>query len=247
MRFLSLALVVACSGSNPSSPPPAPPPPGVAAADATPAVPAREQFAPLPYTADQIRAGSPAGRVIPFRLEVPGKPTSMQVITFVSSDDQGAEIEVAHRDDKGRPTGDAKRQRATWGELAQHGAFPRAATTIEEGVADTPAGKFPSKIYIVKQGDEVSHFYFAVDRPGPPVLAYTEKAGTRTMTSTLLASADVAAAPVACKTDDDCWLDGNKPIARPRSERGKKLKPCKDSERLPACKENVCSIRAYKC
>lgn len=52
---------------------------------------------------------------------------------------------------------------------------------------------------------------------------------------------------VPCKADDDCWLDGMRPIARPASERGKRPKPCKDSSRIPACKENVCTVIAYKC
>jgi len=186
--------------------------------------------------------------VIPFRIEAAGKPTVVHVLTFVRSDEQGAEIESVDRDDTGAPLGDVKRARSTWDELRQHAAFPARATTIEDGVADTPAGQFRSKIYIVKQGDEVSHFYFAVDRPGPPVLFYTDKAGARVMTSTLLASADPTPPPIACKTDDDCWIDdNNKPIARPKAKRGKKLQACKDSEGLPVCKQNVCAINAYKC
>ena len=59
---------------------------------------------------------------------------------------------------------------------------------------------------------------------------------------------DAAPAPIACKTDDDCWIDdGGALIERPKSERGKKLKPCKDSSRLPVCKQQVCAINAYKC
>ena len=55
--------------------------------------------------------------------------------------------------------------------------------------------------------------------------------------------------PIACKTDDDCWLDDkNKPIKRPANLRGKKLEPCKGGhEQTPACKENVCVVRAWKC
>ena len=55
-------------------------------------------------------------------------------------------------------------------------------------------------------------------------------------------------APIACKTDDDCWIDDDgKLVERPKAKRGKKLKPCKDAERLPACKQQVCAINAYKC
>jgi hypothetical protein len=236
----------ACSSSSSALPPSPRPAPVVAQADAA-AAPDADDLAPIPYTAEQIRAASPVGRVIVFRVEVPGAPPKIQVLTFVASDQQGAEIEAAERDDQGNPVGSPKRTRATWEELRRHAAFPRAATTIEDGVADTPAGQFPSKIYVVKRGDEVSRFYFAVDRPGPPVLFHTDKNGQRTMTSTLIPSADPVPAPVACKTDDDCWLDGRTPVARPKSERGKKLKPCRDGEAVPKCKDQVCTYVAYKC
>jgi hypothetical protein len=58
---------------------------------------------------------------------------------------------------------------------------------------------------------------------------------------------DAGPEPIACTTDDDCWIDGFTPIARPKSQRGRKLRPCKDAERIPACKANVCAIVAYKC
>ena len=206
---------------------------------------AGDAIAPLPYTGEQIRVANPAGTVIPFRVEEAGKPTTIQVLRFVSVDEQGADVEVSLRDETGAPIGDPKRNRATWDELRRHAAFPSAATTIEDGTADTPAGTFASKIYTVKRNGAVERFYFAVDRPGPPVLFTTEQDGKRVKTSTLLA--EVPPAPVACKTDDDCWLDGRTPIARPEDLRGKQVRPCKDSERVPRCKENVCGYSAYKC
>jgi hypothetical protein len=54
--------------------------------------------------------------------------------------------------------------------------------------------------------------------------------------------------PLACKTDDDCWFDDDrKPAPRPAWLRGRKIAPCKGSEHVPACKDNVCIVRAYKC
>lgn len=55
-------------------------------------------------------------------------------------------------------------------------------------------------------------------------------------------------ATVACKTDDDCWLDDQRmPIARPAKLRGKRIRPCTDSEHAPACREGVCMVRHFKC
>lgn len=217
-------------------------------ATAAPSRPAPAALAPLPYTAAQIRAASPAGRVVRLRVEAPGKPTSILVMTFTASDEHGADIESTVLDEHGTPRGAAERQRATWDELRNHAAFPAPATRIEDGVADTPAGRFPSKIYTVTRGDQVSRFYFAVDRAGPPVLFHTDVAGVRTLTSTLLANDPPPPAPVACKSDNDCWLDAARtPIARPRALRGKRLAPCKDAEVVPRCKANVCVADAYKC
>jgi len=55
--------------------------------------------------------------------------------------------------------------------------------------------------------------------------------------------------PIACKTDDDCWMDdAHKPIARPKNLRGRKITPCKGgSEHAPSCKEGACIVRAFKC
>jgi hypothetical protein len=208
-------------------------------------VAAVDENAPTPYTADQIRAACPVGRVIPFRVEMAGKPTILHVMKFVTADDKGADVESVNKDEKGTALGPPETQHATWEELRQHAQFPRAVTRIEDGVADTPAGKFPSKVYIVRNHDELSTFYFAVDRPGPPVLFFTEQNGQRIRTSTLVEPPQAA---IACKTDDDCWMDDKyKPIARPKEQRGKKIKPCKDGEHAPVCRENACTVVAYKC
>lgn len=242
MRRLSFVVLVACGGSNP---PPAPPVvaalPDASVQDAAP----QDDIAPMPYTAEQIHAACPVGRVVSFRVEVADKPTVIHVMRFVASTDEGADIESSVLDEKGSPIGETEKQHATWDELCHHAAFPRNATKIEDGIADTPAGRFPSRIYSVRGKDDITQFYFAVDRPGPPVLVVTERNGGRVRSMTLLPS--VPAPAVACKTDDDCWLDGNKPISRPKEHRGKKFKPCKDGERAPVCKENLCTVVAYKC
>ncbi|HEU0036169.1 MAG TPA: hypothetical protein VFQ53_36400 [Kofleriaceae bacterium] len=83
--------------------------------------------------------------------------------------------------------------------------------------------------------------------PAPAIVATPDAPEPDAPTLDAAAPPDAAPAPIACKTDDDCWLDGVTPIARPTSERGKKLKPCKDSERIPKCRAHVCTVIAYKC
>jgi hypothetical protein len=56
--------------------------------------------------------------------------------------------------------------------------------------------------------------------------------------------------PIACRSDDDCWLDETPvlhAIARPRRLKGRKFRPCVDGERVPACVEGRCAIRAAAC
>ncbi|HEY5938326.1 MAG TPA: hypothetical protein VIU61_26925 [Kofleriaceae bacterium] len=79
--------------------------------------------------------------------------------------------------------------------------------------------------------------------PAPPVEAVVDAA-----VAVDAPLPDAGPAPIACKTDDDCWIDdAGTLVERPKAKRGKKLKPCKDSSRLPICKQNVCAINAYKC
>lgn len=251
-----LLFVCGCAASSPPQPTPTttaalPPPPVVVDASI---VKSAEEFAPTPFTAAQIREACPVGRVIPFRMDMPGKPSITHVMKFVAVDADGADIESLDRDDKGKDLGPAEKEHATWEDLRKHAQFPKSATTIEDSVAETPAGKFTTRVYIVKNEHDITYFHFAMDRPGPPVFFYTERNGERIRSMTLLANADPPLVvlerepSVACKTDDDCWLnDKGKPIVRPKEHRGKKLKPCHDGEQIPACRDNICGVIAYKC
>jgi hypothetical protein len=142
-------------------------------------------IAPLPYTVDQLRAASPAGRTITLRRETKGAPASLHVVRFVTVDEEGAEIETLEHVEGGAPLEAPKRFRVAWEELLHHADFPRDATTIEDGVIETPGGTFAVSIYTVKEGADVSRYYFAKDRAGPPVLYYMEQGGRRVMTSVL--------------------------------------------------------------
>lgn len=81
-------------------------------------------------------------------------------------------------------------------------------------------------------------------RSGAPASA--SASGAPTSASGAPASAEPAAIP--CTTDDECWVDdANKPVARPKAKRGVKLRPCKDTEHVPACTAGACVVRHLKC
>src|SRR5262245_2886366 len=99
-----LVLVTSCASAPPID---SPPPAGsaavpVAVATAAPSATAAAQpggpSASTPYTAAEIRAASPAGRRIVFRIDVPGKPSALHVIEFMSVDANGAEIRSTDMD-----------------------------------------------------------------------------------------------------------------------------------------------------
>jgi hypothetical protein len=99
-------------------------------------------FAPTPFTAAEIRAGCPAGRVSIVRT-----PDGLGSTRFASDDDEGAWIEDTPLDESRRPVGPVERERSTWLELQEHAAFPAQSTeggktlvTLEViGVSGAPA------------------------------------------------------------------------------------------------------------
>lgn len=162
------------------------------AAGPTSAYPAAEtktdaaETAPSPYTAEEIRAASPVGRRLEFRVETSGKPTLVRVMSFVRSDEAGADVESLSLDETGHAMGDKETSRATWEELRAHASFPRAATTIGDETVTVPAGTFDCRVYKVTRGDRVMTFWFAKSLPGPPVRMTVAAAGSVVETRVLV-------------------------------------------------------------
>lgn len=137
-------------------------------------------MADTPFTAEQIRAATKAGRTYRFEVEAPGKPARVRELTFVTVDAEGAEVRAT--------SGDAEpsSQRVSWESLRQHAAFPKARVTTHDEEITVPAGTFACVVYVVRDGDKTSTFYFAKSLPGAPVLFFSEVGGVRTETSTLV-------------------------------------------------------------
>lgn len=132
---------------------------------------------PTPFTAEQIRGATKAGRTYRYRVEVGDKPPSERVISFVSVDADGAVMATP-----GEPN-----KRVTWEQLRQHAEFPAPLVMTREESITTPAGKFDCIVYVVLGEDgEASTFYFAKTLPGAPVQFSIAKEGRRVMISTLV-------------------------------------------------------------
>jgi hypothetical protein len=145
-------------------------------------------MAPAPYTVEELRAANPPGTLYRYKVEAAGQPVRISVIEFMSGTSaESAEVKDLVLDEAGKPVAAPKVERTPWEELRRHGEFPRAASSVEPGTVEVPAGKFEAKVYTVNapNGDTL-RFYFANSFAGPPVLFYQERGGARLMTSTLL-------------------------------------------------------------
>lgn len=141
---------------------------------------------PTPYTADEIRVASPAGRRIELRVDAPGRPVTVRVLWFLSVDAAGADVESSTLDETGHEVGKREKTRSTWEELRQHAAFPRATTTVSEATVTVGAGTFDCRVYAVSSGGRVTTFWFARSLPGPPVKMTVEVDGAIVETRTLV-------------------------------------------------------------
>ena len=149
------------------------------------------EIAPRPYTAEQIRAGNPSGRIVVYHLEREGMAPVLQETHFVESDEDGTLMHDIVRSPAGEIVS-KEQQRASWDELVRHATFPLAQTTVTTVVAETPAGSFPAKLYVVQREDGVSRFWFADDMPGAPVRYEMELDGEVVMRAMLVEARSAA-------------------------------------------------------
>lgn len=144
-------------------------------------------MAATPFTADEIRAGCPAGRTTHLRIEAAGAPTTVTVTRFDEVDSDGGVFESWTEDEAGHRLGDVERAPFRWVDLQAHASFPKDATDISRESIVTPLGQHDCHRYEVDRGDgSVSTFWFAVDRPGLPIKFTTVADGVTAVTATLI-------------------------------------------------------------
>lgn len=147
-------------------------------------------FAPTPFSAEQIRDATKAGRTYRFRQESEGTPTREHQVEFVAVDPQGCTIRTTNLGPDGQPVAPPEESHASWEELQHHAQFPRNATTITREPIEVPAGRFDAILYTVESrmaGHHVAQrYWFATSLPGAPVRVTHERDGTVVMSLTLL-------------------------------------------------------------
>ncbi|MCI0157174.1 hypothetical protein KNO15_10755 [Leifsonia shinshuensis] len=147
-------------------------------------------LAPTPFTAAEIRAGCPVGRVSVVRTA-----HGLGSIRFASDDEEGAWIEDTPLDESGAAAGPVERGRSTWRELQEHAAFPLESTTIERVELAGPLGRLPCLRYSVRRGDAVLVFWFAVGLPGMPIRVERTEGDETTVTLEVVAFSGLPEAP----------------------------------------------------
>ena len=150
-------------------------------------------LAPVPYTPEELRAALSNGYRV-FDLTGDEEYARMR-FHYYDSDELGTGLEELYDDFEGNTGFDAFQLEHTWEDLVLYDAFPAAGTTISMGRAHTAAGSFDCWVYMYAEPafdfDELDdpdaladfdaltdleelntyEYYYAVDLPGPPVLA----------------------------------------------------------------------------
>jgi len=132
---------------------------------------------PTPFTADEIRAGCPDGRLIRLLVEVDGQEPGLRTNRFVAGDAEGSTIESQRLTLDGRPLGDVDAARTTWQQLQAHASFPAASTTRTAETIETPLGTNECLRYTRTDGTTISTFWFARSAPGMPIRYQAEESG----------------------------------------------------------------------
>ncbi|MGW9631841.1 hypothetical protein ACWGST_14160 [Agromyces sp. NPDC055520] len=134
---------------------------------------------PTPFTADEIRSASGAGKLIRILVEQPDGERFERINRFSDCDADGAMLERWLVAADGGVEGEVSSGRVTWRELQGHAAFPADRTTVVEETLELPIGRVECLRYDTRDeagdGDEreadvaAETFWFARAFPGMPV------------------------------------------------------------------------------
>lgn len=125
--------------------------------------------APTPFTADEIRDGTVAGKELWRHVDEDGEDPYLRVSRYLDCDAEGATMERAVHALDGTPIGEPEAQRVTWLDLQRHASFPAEDVTIDEESISTAIGDHDCLRYTVVAGEATYVFWFARDLPGMPV------------------------------------------------------------------------------
>lgn len=147
---------------------------------------------PTPFTAAQIRAASPSGKVVETATELADGTVTRERVEFLDCDDAGTMMRATPVDESGEPNGASREGRSSWTELQSHASFPAAVATRSSERIETPLGELDCLRYDVDAGDRTMTFWFAEVHPGMPI-RFTAATGDRVESTTTVVR--IAAVP----------------------------------------------------
>lgn len=156
--------------------------------DASPDAAPSTAFAPTPFTAEQIRAGCPAGRLVRWQTQENGV-LAQSLMRFDDPDARGVWFSNQPLGADGAPGAATPPAFATWAELRDHARFPAALTEVTHATITAAIGTCDCMIYRVRspEAPETAQiFTFDVARPGPPIRLEVETDGVRTIVMEML-------------------------------------------------------------
>jgi len=158
---LSITLVSSCAALSPA--PSSPPPENSTQAG----------HAPTPFSADDLRRSFPDGTQLRFELGSIDAEPQVQILSFSNPSDAGVEVQVELVDPDGTVVVSSPVETAMWEELQSHASFPEADVTLTREPHETRLGVAECWHYAVRSVQNertlVTHYWFDIERPGPPV------------------------------------------------------------------------------
>ena len=134
----------------------------------------RPDHLPTPFSAEEIRRGCPAGRMIKFLIETPDKPISYQVFDFKEGTEESAHFEAYTLDENGNVIGPKNNATLKWTDLQAHASYAKKNTTVNREFKTIASGTFDCWQYTMTTEDhgktKESRYWFAIALPGPPIL-----------------------------------------------------------------------------
>ena len=149
------------------------------------------EIAPRPFTAEQIRGATDAGRTYVYRVQQGDGAAALRTLTFTRADDVSATLHASTASTEGEALDEPTDEELTWDQLVAHAAWPKAATEISAARVAVLAGTFDAKLYTVREVDDdgaevVTRAWFATALPGAPVRFEQVRSGVMLFTMELV-------------------------------------------------------------
>lgn len=140
-----------------------------------------------PFSADQIRMGTPDGHTLDIVTTREGEVVDRRRTVYFDPDETSVSMRLAPLNEAGVVVGEAMAARTTWADLREHAVFPAETTTVTPDTIETPLGTFDCARYDVASGETTLAFWFAAAHPGMPIRTATLSDGVEVEVTTVVA------------------------------------------------------------